>query len=118
MKTKTKAKKTDRNAEVRDVLKQIVTVVNRGYKDPNAKRLWDILAALRGPDSEHEGNKELTTERIRHLLGFLPTHFLTDGEPLVFDQELSDKIYGEEGSHFAGHISDAVHALKALGYLK
>jgi len=112
------SKKKNTDAEIRSVLKKIVTIVNRGVSDPNAKRLWDILTALRGPDSGHSYIKELTTERIRYILGFYATLFFTSSNALIYDPDLHKKIAEGEGIHFADHIAGAVQAMEDLGYLR
>jgi len=111
-----KTKPAKKDAELRALLKKIVTTINRS--DRNAKHLWDILSALRGPDSGNGYNKTRTTERIRHTLGFKPSMFFTDTDPLIYDSELHTTIAKEEGDHFADHIASAVDALKELGYLR
>ena len=54
---------------VRQLLDTIVTVLN-GPRT-KAKQLWDVLTALRGPDSDSDSSqlKDLTTARIRGAIG-------------------------------------------------
>ena len=118
MKKPSKKRKTD--AEVKSVLKKIVSIVNRGYKDPNAKRLWDILSALRGPDTpgiNAADYKEKTTERIRYALGLEAVMLFTDSKPLIYTPTFHAEITREISSHFADHIAGAVAALRELGYI-
>ena len=52
---------------VRQLLDTIVTVLNGPRTE--AKQLWNVLTALRGPDSDSSYLKDLTTARIRGAIG-------------------------------------------------
>jgi len=93
--------------------------------------LWDILSSLRGYDGfgnlsakEYYRLKDLTTGRIRAILGFddafhplaLNTKPLTK-EEIAERNELLQKIRGgAKGSHFETHFLRALQSLKKLKY--
>ena len=94
--------------------------------------LWNILTALRGPDfgtnSENQRLKELTTARIRGILGIVEDRFYVKSDSLTPDEieerddllersvrsPLFDGPY--QNTHFFSHFVLAMLALKNLGY--
>ncbi len=82
-------------------------------------RLWDVLAALRGPDGEQYGLKARTTSVIR-TIAFpktasthnhdLPASFGSKSTPI--------DTTGATSSHFEGHIKAAKSALRFMGRIQ
>jgi hypothetical protein len=89
---------------------------------------WDILAALRGPDTEFNANdiqqdeverlKTLSTCRLRYFLGLSATRTNIHCE-LLSNAEIVERnnlMRSVSTSHFRMHLKDAFRALSALGY--
>jgi hypothetical protein len=119
-------------AHVKQLVDQIVTVLKGPRSE--AKQLWDILTALRGPDDCNIELKEITTAAIRAAIGLgqnsvgavvnssrpfgadlnLSADFTPDYYKL---QELLVDDYKAQ-YHFVIHYRQALQALKQLGYIK
>lgn len=98
---------------------------------PSGERqmLWDILTALRGPDTtptdDSSSVKELTTAHIRTLafplLAREEVVSFTNGSQFASRASARNgfgTIIGERVSpHFAGHLMDAKFALRKIGRL-
>jgi len=86
--------------------------------------LYDVLTLLRGPDQNKDFLKEITTEKIRHLLfsGNSPVGYCAVSVDPITKSDL-EKI-GEidmpnrTTSHFLRHVADAFEQLRKLGYIK
>lgn len=95
--------------------------------------IWNILTALRGPDNvipndianENLRLKELTTARIRGILGITKEDVcirdqpLTDAEIKERDNLLEKSMHQNlryQDTHFFLHFSLAISALERLGY--
>ena len=107
--------------ELKKLLDQIDTFL---AKSPNAQELWDILTALRGPDSGYPDLKDATTAVIRkHALpktyqqkyagayhpGEIPAILREDcGEAVSFRKDWSPP---NRGSHFWVHTMRAFRTL-------
>jgi len=96
--------------------------------DPNiprniAKAVWNIVTALRGPDSDNESLKRRTTQRLRGVIGLRsgnaggcllsldkPTSFILVGD--------FARKYDEKSHHFANHYRYAVEGLAEIGFIK
>ena len=93
--------------------------------------LWNILTALRGPDlgdnAENQRLKELTTGRIRGILGIVEDRFYVRHDVLSPDSilerdELLEKSVRQhpisefQNTHFFFHFVLAMLALRRLGY--
>lgn len=82
----------------------------------SARLIWDILSALRGPDSDDHDLKSVTTERIR---GIVTSSSMSVGMP-VREYPLSQKEKEVRGkllknsAHFSSHYWYAVRAIKEL----
>ncbi len=126
--TKTVRKVTDQQ-KLRRILNKIDTVLSASYNDDSAvaAKLWDVLSALRGPDSEL-GNwhkiKDATTSVLRKIA--FPKTFATLSGSIVMNEKAtgaSDSVARaalrsaitslEEstGVHFTGHIDKGFTAL-------
>lgn len=80
--------------------------LNASY--PEKRNLWDILSALRGPDSDNEELKERTTTVIRSKA------FSNFGKECAWFAPRGVKIQmngTEDQKHFIGHIKMAANAL-------
>ena len=92
--------------------------------------LWDVLTALRGPDTWAPGASGLkgdTTARIRAFAlpnvaksVFTPAAFSTASGRFLASSLNGKSQLGEGAlfstSHFGSHVRDAINALKTLGY--
>jgi hypothetical protein len=84
--------------------------------------VWSVLTALRGPD-EHANEfggeflKELTTARVRAILGFNKSTITINNGALTEGQvrERNKMLYAGSG-HFNAHFEYALRALDKLGY--
>jgi hypothetical protein len=90
----------------------------------NNSALWAIITALRGPDTKDDDIlKDLTTARIRGILGLENNSVVVHYEPLT-DAEIVKRtaLLNQRltplwcGDHFAEHFRNAVMGLKTLGY--
>lgn len=98
------------------MLKQIVDYLNEESDD--AMRLWDVLSALRGPDSgnqdifEAHRIKTATTSVIRHAIKLRADNI--QGVVVVQDDQNSLKLRCELDTfkHFAVHATKAFTALE------
>jgi hypothetical protein len=76
------------------------------------EHVWNVLTALRGPDSDNYNVKCVTTSRLRGALGL-------SGEDLAIVHYGTPAEKAEDVNyHFNIHYERALEALKALGYLK
>ena len=111
---------TKREREAKKLLQNLVKFLNKA--DGAAEQVWDILTALRGPDSNDEGLKNLTTGRLRSCIGLTNRqfHFLianVQEEPLTSGQLAQVSGILKSGGHFHGHMERAHAAVKKLlGY--
>lgn len=110
---------------VRGILKQIDAFLVRNQKNEAARDLWNILAALRGPDEpELAGAKSDTTEIIRTAafpraakleLGdfktMVPASFASPGATTVRLPFLNRSSFSQARRHFRNHASSAATAL-------
>jgi len=92
--------------------------------------LYDILALLRGPDTENYKVKDTFTCRIRHILGvverpgdtrkFSGRHFLpyTNSEPFDSYEGAMDKAEELCEGHYLAHAKEAIKRLHDLGILE
>ena len=107
----------------------ILTKVRKGteyHKDEELKHLpWNISTALRGPDFvririKKWRLKELTTQRIRSIVGLTDTTCNGICSSFVLStNEIKerDELLTEAPEHFRGHISRAYEAIeKITGY--
>ena len=110
-------------------VKQVIDTVVRVFNGPRAeaKLLWDILTALRGPDSNDDDLKAITTAPIRGVIGIKSAGntgvIVSDARPFGTDLDfyvIVDQLMREHKAqaHFASHYRAAVAALKQLGYVK
>lgn len=107
--------------KVKRVMDEIITVLNR--EDENAKDLWNILTALRGPDSGHCELKKATTAVLRYNLGLGASHtphlgYWMQGTAMAVQGtlDLSEiraellSVYSDANLHFIQHFESAVQA--------
>lgn len=117
---------------VRQIIDALVRVLNEGPVT-DAELLWNLITILRGPDSSDDKLKEDTVAAIRGVLGLtyrniVVTHRSPVGIESVdpnrpLDTRLNVRIKVEEKypkaqSHFVTHYTNALIALKRLGYIK
>ena len=111
---------------VRGVLDMVVSVLN-GPVRSRAGQLWDVLTALRGPDSDDYKLKDLTTATIRHAIGLksdsqpgirvvekvpFGAKRVIDAPGQLPDSVVSDLINQHKAQyHFAVHYRSALLAL-------
>lgn len=101
--------------ETREILDKIDEFLVQ--RNTNSQDLWDILTALRGPDSEHNDIKHVTTVPIRSAAfpktakvaasdyGFVNGADFRGGE-FSYDAANMDK-----SEHFASHVVNAARRL-------
>ncbi len=104
--------------KVREVLDQLDQVLAVG--DADARALWNVLSALRGPDSKDRDLKSATTSVIRYTAfplaakdatghgGPLYASMIPDSKEAVHVRAKHDRYYRD---HFNGHVQDAFRAL-------
>ena len=123
MKTKTKfyASKKAGLKRVKACIAEIVDILSYdsevGWSE--ARALWRILSALRGPDSGESALKHITTERIRAAIGLngdSKAGCLVNPDCKTLDYKLLEDSMVQP--HFSSHYRVAVLALKDLGYAK
>lgn len=98
------------------------------FNDPNgaaympSRHLWNVLTALRGPDSDNTTLKEVTTARIRGVVG-MAIQFnntgavVSDDRSLLPELETDHKSYSREPTrHFQFHYGLAAKALRYFGF--
>jgi len=98
---------------------EIRTLLEKSREDSmwDPHHLWCILTALRGPDSDNEELKDLTTRRLRHIVfpGGLIT--LSRVTPLSTKEvSLRNKLLITDSDHFYCHFKDALRTAETLGY--
>jgi hypothetical protein len=108
--------------EVLDIIDTLLARENR-----ESRYLWNVLTALRGPDSEDEPLKVATTAGIRTA-----TFPLTAAAALTLSEGLTSRfangaLFGHrpvidvtqkgkgDSLHFWRHVVDAAHTLKKIG---
>jgi hypothetical protein len=101
----------------KEIITDVVELLNNGSGD-DAKHLWSILTALRGPDFPDTLNiKYTTTGRIRSCIGMdgrpMRGVLVSHGAVKHIDRTVR-MIYGD---HFVHHFNLAVDALTELGYI-
>lgn len=109
----------------KQMIDSIVVFLNNRTRE-ESRQLWDVLSALRGPDSDDSHMlKDVTTARLRGAIGLRQQSFavVSYSEPIYKDVsgwDMSDSLKNSHNAqhHFAKHYSNAVQALKALGYIK
>lgn len=98
------------------MLRQIESYLVTYKKDPlnRGRALWDVLTALRGPDTENDDLKTCTTAAIRgtafpKLVGCTANIAATILSASYFNR---DAVYGSNVErHFRSHINSAAFAL-------
>lgn len=119
----------DRN-KVKRILRDAVEIINNG-DSAEARNLWGVLSALRGPDSERYGLKQETTAKIRSAIGISydnvasidstdskPETLVSTVEELVPTRYLNKVDIDAAHTHFKAHYRFAVDALKNLNFIK
>jgi hypothetical protein len=127
--TKRSHKKLTSEQKLKSILNKIDTVLSAGYDSPDhdaASRLWDVLSALRGPDTVHPSAdtiKYATTAVLRKIA--FPKTFADDTRNVVRNKAIGksdtaamvatrsgDKVRNVVGSHFASHANRGFLALR------
>ena len=79
--------------------------------------VWNVLTALRGPDSDNDELKDLTTRRLRYMVFPHGLVGLNREEPLSTKEVLHrNQLLENDKFHFKYHFQDALRAAKYLGY--
>lgn len=102
----------------KEIIADAVELINTG--SPDARFLWSILTALRGPDFSDTGVKHRTTTRIRGAIGMNKNFSVgasVDTEPVEALTE-ADKQACHDSWHFIQHFNWARETLVTLGYIK
>lgn len=116
---------------VKQVLDTLVRVLNQN--NDQSRLLWQVISALRGPDSpQMDSLKFNTTATIRGALGITYSGIIRNpakpfgSEHVCFDL-LNTRIsvgktvarsFPNAQEHFTYHYAEALWALKSLGYIK
>lgn len=118
--------------QAKSLIDQIVVLLNSG----EGRTFWNVISALRGPDSGDESLKYDTTATLRAAIGIEPgacglTVADKRTEPLGLDAADPERQYGyikvsdevrnrfeKAQTHFVNHYGNALIALKKLGYIK
>lgn len=105
----------------REELNRIVTFLNEA-NHYQVKKLWAVLSALRGPDSDNFEQKIVTTAVIRHAIGLSSNSDFIVREDGADNQVMRQQYFPtylvrceqelERWEHFAQH---ALLAFRALG---
>lgn len=90
---------------------------NEQYNE--ARNLWNILTALRGPDDGNEFLKERTTQRLRGALGTNPyfQFALVSNQPLIMPEREFAKALNVQ-PHFLAHFEKALNSLEEVLKIK
>ena len=97
------------------LIDELVKFLNEPDPYPNFRArtaVWNVLTALRGPDSDNYVVKTRSTSALRGaigLTGYGLTIAVVRKKPLV-------RSAGDVSNHFNLHYVNAVDALRALGY--
>ena len=117
------SKKVSGPRTARQVLNIIDKFLVGGVRDARleseAKKLWDVLAALRGPDDDSVGNKDNTTCPIRCAAFPLTAKQYQDGYCIPGGAMFTDRSYrGPKkyafDKHFQNHAVAAALALNLI----
>jgi hypothetical protein len=106
---------------VKKVMVEIVDIFN--MDGAGTRHLWNLLTALRGPDSDDEELKFVTTGRIRAVIGMRPyagsSGAVINPLPLRIDQKETRlaRLASPNECHFKNHYELAMIAVRAIyGY--
>ncbi len=112
---KTTHELTEEQKQVKKLIESLVSYINSRPGYETSRDLWAILTALRGPDSNQNELKDITTARIRFAIGLDDSgqgFIVHAGRPLKkYETGLQDS------SHFFTHSDLAIGALERLGYI-
>ena len=111
---------TEAQKKGKALLAKVVAFLNGAGKTKEqyiaAEALWDILTALRGPDSKDGCKlKRETTTRIRRDIGLKQDSSFDIAD--VAQDEDGPIIMADDQGHFRVHVARAVVALRAWGLL-
>lgn len=105
-------------------VKRVLTAVNKVLGDAKdktaARNLWNILTALRGPDSDNTTVKQYTTAQIRYLVGEISKTPFAHTNVGAIVQEFKPTQFGKHkdtNDHFRAHIRYALEALHEIGVI-
>jgi hypothetical protein len=98
-----------------EVIASVVEVLN-GPDTIEAKHLWNVLTALRGPDTDDYALKLNTTSKIRGAIGLKSnsTGAFVSYEALPDSPDSAFALANRGGFHFADHFKMAVESLIAM----
>lgn len=102
---------TEDYSEAKKVLETFVNFVASGK--PGSRQVWDIMSAMRGPDSENFQAKLSSTAQIRHALFSAFGRTFTYGDATNYDRALFG-MYFDKSPHFNNHVQLGIDALKEL----
>lgn len=99
--------------DYKPLLKQIVDFLN--VADDESKKLWDILTALRGPDSDIDDIKYATTSVIRKTIGLTCEGGENDKIGAIILSDSYNKCETRQSDlkswHFDSHVRSAFDTL-------
>ena len=107
-------------AEIKQVLAEVVEIINESMENSDAAEFRDLISALRGPDNRNFELKQRTTAVIRHAIGVtgesgLDVNYVDSF--MVYDDLL--KQFGEQWQlHHRHHYLRALTGLRTFGYVQ
>lgn len=114
-------KKKTRRPNIKQLLDRVVKILNtdapnNSNEREDARAFWNILTALRGPDTDNDVIKHRTTCRIRGVIGMVPGN--AAGAVVRTTPQVSTEAEREDRNyHFNAHYRYAVDAVARIyGY--
>ena len=95
----------------KQILQQVANFLNSDVSDAAKHELWDVLAALRGPDLENNSIKNATTAVIRNALGIRRGFGYSVNTNPDCNTYVAIRLNTFNGCHFHNHVAEAFHAL-------
>jgi len=95
---------------------------NSQLRRPYARAVWNIITALRGPDSDNDEMKAQTTQNIRGAIGLAEINscgaFTGHATPKGIEDAFGYSVKTNEKKHFIKHYKYAVESLLELGFIE
>lgn len=106
-----KRRRAQRNQSTATDALKVIRKVMQTYYTGEARKLWDILTALRGPDNQDIELKLATTAVIRHAVYGYVNHGGTAAPDnsirCAYRAKLDEAGYTKDTDHFINHAKDA-----------
>lgn len=111
-----KSRKTVKTATAKDMVILIAKFLNR--RDQEARDLWDVLTALRGPDTNEPDLKMVTTARLRYAMGLRKAEHLSEDSigDFIYEGPVKFPANKEMRGHFGKHVLAAKEKLEKMGF--